>query len=263
MRSIDKKKSSKILLSAAIAVLAMYPQKSSAEDVADYSNLQTAIISTTASTINVTGDISGSGNLGKLGATPVTLEGNKHNITATSTSSGITVSSGKTLTIQNIGNGYTMTETTSGTTGAIKVAQADGSIKYYTAQATGMSGFTKPVSVAGTVMVTNSTFYNNSDTVLDASSWNSNIKSVDGNFIQNTSTNNGGVIRVLMNTTDFIKGNYIANSSSQNGGAISIESDQNCTVKSIVANFIGNHAAGSDGGGAIYIGQKTNVSGIN
>src|SRR5574344_965890 len=160
MRSIDKKKSSKILLSAAIAVLAMYPQKSSAEDVADYSNLQTAIISTTASTINVTGDISGSGNLGKLGATPVTLEGNKHNITATSTSSGITVSSGKTLTIQNIGN--TMTETTSGTTGAIKVAQADGSIKYY--QATGMSGFTKPVTIAqyGTIIVKNSTFYDNS-----------------------------------------------------------------------------------------------------
>ncbi len=106
---MEKKKS--ILLAAVAVSMLMTFQPAKAANVGSWTDLQQAIVNGTTP-IDITGDITAEGSLGTLGGSnnTVTINGNRFDITAEKDAdgnnqySGITVNSGQTLHINNVGS---------------------------------------------------------------------------------------------------------------------------------------------------------------
>ena len=228
---MEKKKS--ILLAAVAVSMLMCFQPAKAQDVNNWTDLQQAIVNGTTP-IDITGDITAGGNLGTLGGSnnTVTINGNGFNINGNG-HEGITVNSGQTLNVNNVGN--SADENSNGFNGFQASSGVGGGAIYNN----------------GTITIENSTLSRNSahsgGAITNAS--NASLTINNALFASNNAADCGGAI--INNSGDLVITNstFIGNSANSWGGALYNNIAETTIIDS---SFYGN--SGSAGGAITSIG---------
>ena len=228
---MEKKKS--ILLAAVAVSMLMTFQPAKAANVGSWTDLQQAIVNGTTP-IDITGDITAGGNLGTLGGSnnTVTINGNGFNINGNG-HEGITVNSGQTLNVNNVGN--SADENSNGFNGFQASSGVGGGAIYNN----------------GTITIENSTLSRNSahsgGAITNAS--NASLTINNALFASNNAADCGGAI--INNSGDLVITNstFIGNSANSWGGALYNNIAETTIIDS---SFYGN--SGSAGGAITSIG---------
>ena len=255
---MEKKKS--ILLAAVAGSMLMTFQPAKAANVGSWTDLQQAIVNGTTA-IDITGDITAEGNLGTLGGSnnTVTINGGGNDING-SGHQGITVNSGQTLNVNNVGN--STDENSKGFNGFS--SYSNGAIynrgttsitdSTFTGNRTSYGGAIYNRSTA-TITITDSTFTGNEANYSGGAIYNYGTATITGStFTGNSASQLGGAIYNSGAATIIITGStFTGNEANSSGGAISNYGTATITD----STFTGNRANSS--GGAIYNNGTANI----